>query len=142
MRKRDQIRAKIGSNKGLTDTPTPTFCLSSSKTKNKKLNYKSNSLLQESRLYLAYAISPLKHLVPPSGLVRTREDLQKIYPQNLKKKEKQAKKRKQRNTRSNTHKIYNGVNCTQFKRLYHPCNSNIKIYTSIICILRYFVPHE
>jgi len=67
----DQIRAEIGSNKGLTNTPTPTFCSSSAKTKNKKLNYKPNSLPQESRLHLAYETSPLNHLVAPSGgLVR------------------------------------------------------------------------
>ena len=52
-------------------------------------------------MHLAYATIP-----EPSGRVRYREGLQKIYPQNLKKKETQEKKQRQRDKRSNTHKIY------------------------------------
>ena len=48
-------------------------------------------------MHLAYATSPLNPLVPPSGRVRSREGLQKIYPQNLKK----EKQRKEKQTRKN-----------------------------------------
>ena len=92
-------------------------------------------------MHLAYATSPLNHLVPPSGRVRSREGLQKIYPQNLQKKEKQEKKRKQRNKKSNTHNKYiRWEKLYTFNRLYHPYNSSISLYTSNIYISRYFDP--
>ena len=86
-RNRDQERAKIGQNRGLSPPHLP-FARPRAKQKNKKLTYKPNSLSKESRLHLAYATSPLNHLVPPGGRVRSCEGLQKIYPQNLKKKTK------------------------------------------------------
>jgi len=37
-------------------------------------------------------------------------------------------------------KTYIGVNCTQLNRPNHPSNSSISLYSSIVCISRFFIP--
>jgi len=57
-------------------------------------------------LHLAYATSYLNPLVPLSGQVRSREGLQKIYPQNLKKGKQRKEKQKSKNKNDKTQYIY------------------------------------
>jgi len=59
-------------------------------------------------LHLAYATSPLNPLVTPSGRVRSREGLQKIYPQNLKKEKQRKEKQKAKNENDKIEYIHQG----------------------------------
>ena len=90
-------------------------------------------------MHLAYTTSPLNPLLPPSGRVRSREGLQKIYPQNLKK-EKQRKRNKNEKKKMTKHNIYIGVNCTQSDQPKPHSNSSISLYTSIKCISGHIFP--
>ena len=89
-------------------------------------------------MHLAYATSPLNPLVAPSGRVRSREGLQKIYPQNLKK-ENREKRNKNRKMKMTKHNIYIRVNCTCSDQPKPPSNSSIRLYTSIMCISGHFI---
>ena len=60
---------------------------------------------------LAYGTSPLNPLCYPCGRVRSREGLEKIYPQNLKNKE--NKKGKDKEIKGTKHTIY-----THWDKLY------------------------
>ena len=101
MRIRDQIGAKKGLNEGLTNTPTPTFCSSSSKTKNKKLPYKPNSFSYESRLHLAIYNKHFKPLDSPKWTSEVSRRFAEDIPTKSQKENKiDRKKNKNRKTRT------------------------------------------
>ena len=90
-------------------------------------------------MHLAYATSPLNPLVPPSGRVRSREGLQKIYPQNLKKEKQRKEKQKRKNENDQTQYTHRGKLYT-FGSTKTPSNSSISLYTSIKCISGHIFP--
>ena len=82
-------------------------------------------------MHLAYATSPLNPLVPPSGRVRSREGLQKIYPQNLKrKKNKQRKENKE--IKRVTHTIYTMEETVHDSIGFFTLRTQVTVYTQAL----------